>query len=117
MHLPKSCTSVTATTSVTHAMCTRNTRRTSVTKGYEVYKVSQAHLGDGDVAALSEVGQLRSALELSLREASQVAAVTLLGLLLVDQPVEHRATHSDALRLQRGVWGVRGVRWCEECRV
>eukprot|EP00964_Phaeocystis_antarctica_P073315 scaffold44979_cov25-Phaeocystis_antarctica.AAC.1 len=67
--------------------------RTSVTV------TTSTHLGDGHVAALSEVGQLRSALELALREAREVAAVTLLGLLLVDQPVEHCAAHRDALRL------------------
>ena len=69
--------------------------------------MTKMHLCDCHVAAGSEVGELRSALELSLCEAREIAAVRLLDLLVIDQPVEHRATHSDALPLQREVRRVR----------
>ena len=69
--------------------------------------MTKMHLCDGHVAASSEVGELRSALELSLSEAREIAAIRLLDLLVIDQPVEHRATHGDALPLQREVRGVR----------
>ena len=76
--------------------------------------MTKMHLCDGHVAASSEVRELRAALELSLREAREIATIRLLDLLVIDQPVEHCATHSDALRLQREVRDVRDtVRGCK----